>query len=126
MRSSLLRSWKGWRICENYFGKLRKLFSKKFSILLKDWKKCRKYILRFGKKLQKKFVRQLYQLDQPAAPIIYLPRVITNTRMPPPQGKPSMSLCPWRMISLVCGLVCLLTMVGSITAWCLSYNPADR
>jgi len=42
------------------------------------------------------------------------------------EGKPSRRLCPWRMISLVCGLVCLLTMVCSITAWCLSYTPADR
>jgi len=34
--------------------------------------------------------------------------------------------CPWHLVSLLCGLVCLLTSVGAVTAWCLLPAPPDR
>jgi len=42
------------------------------------------------------------------------------------EGKSRSRQCPWYMLSLTCGLVCLVTMVVSITAWSCSYGPPDR
>jgi len=33
---------------------------------------------------------------------------------------------PWHLISFTCGLLCLITLVASITAWSYSYAPPDR
>jgi len=33
---------------------------------------------------------------------------------------------PWYLVSFTCGLLCLITLVASITAWSYSYAPPDR
>ena len=130
MRDWPLSSWKSWITCDSLLGKFRLLFEKKVSILKKNCTKLQQSC----KKLENQFLKVGYKLvnklvakpDPPVSPIVYLPRVVTNTRMPPTQGKSRSRQCPWYMLSLTCGLVCLVTMVVSITAWSCSYGPPDR
>jgi len=42
------------------------------------------------------------------------------------QAKAATKPFPWHIITLTCGLLCLVTLVASITAWSYSYGPPDR
>jgi len=42
------------------------------------------------------------------------------------QDKAAAKSFPWHIISLTCGLLCLVTLVAFITAWSYSYGPPDR
>jgi len=51
---------------------------------------------------------------------LYCKDVQTKNKVPTGQG------CPWHLVSLICGLACLLTSAGVVIAWCLNTDPVDR
>jgi len=123
MRNSFFQSL---NICEAYLTKLRQLLKRKVTNLrerLKEWerKAITPKLSGFLRKLKNKAAG-----EEPIPSLIYLPRVTTNTRMMSVQVKTRTKYFPWHLISLTCGLLCLITFFTSITAWCSSYGPPDR
>jgi len=112
--------------CEAYLTKLRHQLKRKVHKLrerLKKWE--RDAIIPKLSDLLKK-LKNRKAGEELAPSVIYLPRVTTNTRMISVQAKTRIKYFPWHLISFTCVLLCLITLVTSITAWSYSYGPPDR
>ena len=116
-------SLKTWESCANYFLQFRQLLKKKCLKLQEKLQKWEGQVVSAGIKFLKRLRNNKAVVDPP---IVYLPRVITNTRMPSTQVKTRTKHFPWHIISLTCWLLCLITLVASLTAWSYSYDPPDR
>ena len=130
MRNWSLRSRKTW---SKYFGKLGHFIKTLSSKLKKPWKKWNKHLFYILGINYRKCVGHLTtnHLLPRLSPGISCtlpclsPGITISNSLSTPQGLVS-RWCPWHLVSLLCGLVCLLTSVGAVTAWCLLPAPPDR